>query len=411
MISYGECLKILKDIAKLHRSDLEEDISLDQSVGRVLNEDLFAHENSPSFDNSAMDGFAVNTAAVSNLVNSWISVNALIGAGDSALKIQPAEGAVEIMTGAPIPNSYYDSVVRAEDVEVKTDPLGHKMIRLRAEPKLKDNIRFAGEDTKVGEKLLSKGQVISCQHLLVLATHGISCVKVKRKIEIGLLSTGKEIVEYQSKELQFGQIRNSTGVYLQSALTSPLFKVSNYGIIKDEHETYIERIKKIFENDIELLISTGAVSMGVYDFVKPALESIGAKVHFHKCAIRPGKPILFATVIYDKKIRFIFGVPGNPISTLVGLKFFIRPFLDSFLECEVEKPRLAALVSDTRKPEGLKCFFKAKVFSDGVETKVESLKGQASFMVSPLLQSNAWVVFTEEGSLMKRGTQVEVFNL
>lgn len=411
MISYGESLKILKDIAKLYRSDLEEEVSIDKSIGRVLTEDIFAQENNPSFDNSAMDGFAVNTTATSILVNSWIPVKALIGAGDPALEIQKIEGAVEIMTGASIPSAYYDSVVRVEDVEVKTDPSGKKMIRLSVPPKLRDNIRIAGEDTKVGDKLLSKGQVISCQHLLVLATQGISRVKVKRKIEIGILSTGKEIVDYHSKELQFGQIRNSTGVYLESSLVSPLFKVSNYGIIQDEQGLYIERIKKIFENDIELLISTGAVSMGVYDFVKPALESIGAKVHFHKCAIRPGKPILFATVVYNQKVRFIFGVPGNPISTLVGLKFFIRPFLATLLDCETERPLLAVLASDTKKPDGLKCFFKAKVFSEGVETKVEPLKGQASFMVSPLLQSNAWVVFPEEGSLMKRGTQVEVFNL
>lgn len=411
MISYEESFKILTDIAKQHKGDLEDEVPLERSVGRVLAEDIFAQENNPPFDNSAMDGFAVNAAAATNLLNDWISVKALIGAGDPAPEIQNIDGAVEIMTGAPIPNAYYDSVVRVEDVEVKTDSRGGKIIRLSSPPKPKDNIRLTGEDTKIGEKLLSKGQVISCHHVLALATQGISRVKVKRELKIGLLSTGKELVDYRSKELQFGQIRNSTGVYLQTALTDPLFKVSSYGIIQDDPEIYIEKIKDILKDDTEILISTGAVSMGVYDFVKPALEGLGAKVCFHKCAIRPGKPILFATIFYDKKVRFIFGVPGNPISTLVGLKFFIRPFIDSLLGCEVETPLLAVLASDTKKPEGLKCFFNAKIFSDEAGIKVEPLKGQASFKVSPLLQSNAWVVFPKEGSLMKRGTQVEVFHL
>ncbi len=411
MISYNESLNILQEIAKLQSSEFEEEVSLAQSVGRVLSEDLFARENNPPFDNSAMDGFAINAQLAAKQMHSWISVNALIGAGDNVCEIENKDGAIEIMTGAPIPNAYYDSVVRVEDVEVRIDSSGKKWIKLRTTPQVSDNMRKTGEDTKVGKKLLSKGQIILSQHLVALAAQGITSFKVKKKINIGILSTGKEIVEYQSQKLKFGQIRNSTGVYLESVLTGPLYKVKNYGIIQDNEEMYIERIKKIFEEDTELVISTGAVSMGIYDFVKSALESIGGKVHFHKCAIRPGKPILFATVHYQNKMRFIFGAPGNPIATLVGWKFFINPFLDNLLECEPKKPFFATLASDTKKPDGLKCFFMAKVFSEGSETHVESLKGQASFMVSTLLQSNAWVVLPEEGSLLKRGTPVEVFNI
>lgn len=434
MISYSESLKILEEAARTYPNDENEDVDLLQSVERVLAEDLRARENNPPFDNSAMDGFAINAAAITAFMNSsnnCIPVLTLIAAGDSAnnyvrngvyqcaddgdddsdFQIERLEGAVEIMTGAPIPHPYYDTVVRVEDVHVTINQYGQKMIQLNSKPRVGDNIRRTGEDTRAGDLLLGKGERISRKHLLVLATQGFSRVKVKKQIKVGILSTGKEIVDYATEKLRFGQIRNSTGIYLESSLANPLYKVKNYGIIPDNPTTYLEKLKELFDEEVELFISTGAVSMGVYDFVKPALESIGSKVHFHKCAIRPGKPILFSTLIYNGKTRYIFGLPGNPISTLVGFRFFIRPFIDFLLRGSLEKPLTAVLASDIKKPEGLKCFYKAKMFSDGPETKVEALKGQASFMVSPLLQSNAWMVLPEEGTTIKCGTQVEVVTL
>lgn len=414
MISYKESLKILEEAACRDRDEDCEEVELLRSVDRLLAEDLKARENNPYFDNSAMDGFAVNAAATEahlNLSNEWIPVQSVIAAGDTNFKVERLEDAVEIMTGAPIPHPYFDSVVRIEDVQVITNLQGQKMIRINSAPVPGSNIRRAGEDTKAGDVLLCKGVRISCEHLLVLATQGISRLKVKKKIRISILSTGKEIVDYATKELKFAQIRNSTGVYLEASLASPLCNVKNYGIVQDEPSAYVEHIKKLLHEDSDLIISTGAVSMGMYDFVRPALESIGAKIHFHKCSIRPGKPILFASIVYKNKTRFIFGLPGNPVSTMVGLRFFIKPFINLLLKIKTVKPLMATLVSDTKKPEGFKCFFKAKVSLEGPEAKVEILKGQASFMVSPLLQSNAWVVFPEEGTLVKSGTSVEVFAL
>ncbi|NJM09502.1 MAG: molybdopterin molybdotransferase MoeA [Bdellovibrionaceae bacterium] len=414
MILYNDSLQILEEAARDYIDSFVEEVALAQSVERILAEDLRARENSPAFDNSAMDGFAVNTEAMATQINStndWIPVQATIGAGDTDFKIEGLRDAVEIMTGAPIPDSYFDSVVRIEDVQVEAGAQGKKLIKLKSKPVLGGNIRRAGADTREGDLLLSKGDRVSCKHLLVLASQGISRLKVKKPIKIGILSTGKEIVEYETDELRFGQIRNSTGVYLEAALANASCAVKNYGIVRDKQELYIESVRRIFNEDVDILVSTGAVSMGAYDFVKPALKSIGAEIRFHKCAIRPGKPILFATIVHDSKTRFIFGVPGNPISTMVGLKFFIKPFIDLLLKGKPERPLIAVLATDTKKPEGLRCFYKAKVFSDGPEAEVESLKEQGSFMVKPLLKSNAWVVFPEEGTLVKRGTPVEVFSL
>ncbi len=414
MISYDECLKILKEVAIKNPQVQVEEVQLSQAVGRILAKEIVALENNPPFDNSAMDGFAVNFASINNradIAKEWIPVQALVCAGDADITTVKNEGAVEIMTGAPIPDSYFDSVIRVEDVEQMKDSFGNKLIQLKSIPLIGKNIRRSGEDTKVGDLLFAKGMRISNEHLLALATQGYSRIQVKRQIKVAILSTGKEIVSHETKELSPGQIRNSTGVYLEAALVSPSLKIENHGIIQDDPGEYLEKVKNIFADECDILISTGAVSMGVHDFVRPALESIGANVHFHKCAIRPGKPVLFASFNYKNRTRFIFGLPGNPVSTAVGLKFFIKPFIDLLLTGNTEKPMRAVLSADTKKPEGLRCFFKAKVNLDDPEARVESLKGQSSFMVSPLIHSNAWVVFSEAGSLVKKGTEVEVFNL
>lgn len=414
MISYKESLKILQEVAESIPQTQIEEVSLSQAVGRILAEEVVARENNPSFDNAAMDGFAVNISTFVDHLNSpppWIPVQTVVGAGDAEFHIHERGGAIEIMTGAPIPSPDFDSVVRIEDVEVKRDLDERKLIRINLNPKPGDNIRRTGEDMKPGAVLLKKNTQIKNEHLLALATQGISRLKVKKKIKIGIISTGKEIVDHETECLRPGQIRNSTGVYLQAVLSDRNFEVKNYGIVRDDPAKYLERLNEIFNDDVEILLSTGAVSLGVYDFIKPALKSVGAKVHFHKCAIRPGKPVLFASILYDGKTRFIFGMPGNPIATLAGLRFVVRPFIDLLLTGEIEKSSKAILVSDTRKPEGLRCFFTAKVILDGAGAWVEALKSQASFMVSPILQSNAWVVLPEDGDCVQGGTQVEVFFL
>ncbi len=414
MMTHQESLEILKSVASNFPILESETVPLAKAVGRILWEDIAARENNPPFDNSAMDGFALHFDSLPKLqasADGWIPVQVLISAGDRDFQIQKEEAAIEIMTGAPIPDAYFDTVIKVEDVEQKRDKNGVKWIRIQSQPRRGDHIRRCGEDTRVGDLLLSKNQRLNCEHLLALATQGISFLKVKRRVQVAILSTGKEVVPFESPKLDFGQIRNSTGIYLQTVLSHPALKVVNEGIIKDDPDLYVQKLGKIFNDDTDILISTGAVSMGVHDFVRPALESLGAMIHFHKCAIRPGKPVLFATLDWKGKRKFLFGVPGNPVSTAVGLRFFVKPFVDLLLSGEIEKPIHAVLTADTQKPEGLKCFFKAKVDLENPEPSVESLKGQASFMVAPFIQSNAWVVFPEPGEIIKQGTKVEVFTL
>lgn len=409
MISYQQGLDTLLDMAKKQLLETEI-IELENSVGRVLSQDILATEASPPFDNSAMDGFALQEAIFKNWKEGaeiTVDVGACVAAGDQVYDQYSKHLAVEIMTGAAIPSDKFFAVVKIEDVLVFSDG-GQKKITLFSKPSSGENIRRAGEDFKVGQMLLEAGTQIQHQHILALATLGVSQLSVAKKINIAIASTGKELVDCKTKKLSPGQIRNSTGLYLESYLTDHYFTVLNKGIIADDIQSYQSNLKQAFDEGADVFISTGAVSMGIYDFVRPALEQLGAHICFHKCAIRPGKPILFATLQYKGRSRFIFGVPGNPVSTAVGLRFFIMPFLRCLQKQEPLSPVFAVLDQDVKKPMGLKCFFKAELKQSCGENKVLSLPGQASFMVSPLLKSNAWVVFPEQAEKIERGSKVEV---
>ncbi len=432
MKTYNECLDILKSVATQNVNTgisylNSELVDLENAVGRVLAEDLVASEASPPFDNSAMDGFAVNYENLVELFQKQnsstpqgvvVKVIQCIAAGDSVQinntnfsKLK--DTAVEIMTGAPLPNSFYDTVIKIEDVQVMRSSSSE--IQIFQLPTKKENTRKAGEDFQVGQKVLSKGTKIELQHLLGLATLGIHHVLVAKTPIITIASTGKELVDYHCEKLQPGQIRNSTGIYLQAYFKSCQLEVKNLGVIEDQVEPYKNAVRQAFDQGADIFISTGAVSMGQFDFVKPALLEMGAQIHFHKAAIRPGKPILFASLNYQQRTRYIFGVPGNPVSTAVGLKFFILPFIENLLNyhssVDPSKKMWMELAQDVNKPEGLRCFFKASMHEDSGQLKVKSLPGQASFMVSPLLKTNAWVVLPEEDKIILQGTKVEVHTL
>jgi molybdopterin molybdotransferase len=417
MITHNECLNILRDLS-LNKIIQTEQILIEESVGRLLEEDLIATESSPPFDNSAMDGFALNLSLLEKYkVGSLycLPISNCIGAGDK-VSITSGTVAVEIMTGAPLPSSELTAVIKIEDVVVSKN-LSDQIIQIEFSqpPQWGENIRRSGEDFKEGQLILKKGTLLNHQHILALATLGIDKLIVRKKIKIAIASTGKELVDFKTKKLGPGMIRNSTGVYLESYLQSLHCHVQNLGIIADSIPDYQKMVISAFDNDCDMLISTGAVSMGKFDFVRPALEELGAKIHFHKCAIRPGKPILFATILYKQRTKYIFGIPGNAVSTAVGLRFFVVPFLNFLINPDYS-PNLTSskvrLKEETKKPEGLKCFFKADLEKnkDGQKT-ILSLPGQASFMVSPLLKTNSWVVFKEEGSVVPKGTEVEVFDL
>jgi len=424
VILYREALTILEEIAKVH-SLSDEWIDLDQSLGRILSEPVLSQEGVPSFNNSAMDGFALrasDTFGATSTEPVRLLVSGLIAAGDSAQSHTASSAArswqaIEIMTGAPMPEGGgFDAVVRIEDVKVIRSPQGMaQSIEVFKPAKPGDNVRLKGTDYSVGSLAVNVGTRLDPEHILACASLGVSKLKVKSLPKVIILSTGSELIDFREKTLSPGMIRNSTGPFLTTALKKMGFEASYLGVVRDDPQLYQRMLRQaIDDKGADIVISTGAVSMGKYDFVSDVLKEMNAKIHFHKAAIRPGKPILFAELNDAKKKRScaFFGVPGNPVSTAVGLRFFIEPYIRSLLSLPREKGISVQLSRDASKPAGLRCFFKgqAKATENGV-IEVEALKGQASYIVSALLDANAWVVLPEQGTTTSKGTLVEIYPL
>ena len=413
MIRASEACAQIREVA-LGRTLGSESVPLSELAGRRLAEDLLSQECVPHWDNSAMDGFAVcadwtQSATATNGVR--LPVSASIVAGDSgSLQDRPGERfAVEIMTGAPLPHGPWDSIVKIEEVQVLKGVDGAPSEIVISKPAKKgDFVRYQGEDFAIGQLVASKGMLVTPDFILAFAALGIHRAQVFRKPRVAVLSTGRELVNAHEPLLRPGMIRNSTAPYLEAALPALGAEYKWYGTIEDDPEAFKRALMVILADSPDVVLTTGAVSMGKHDFVREALESMGARTHFHKMAIRPGKPLLFSEF---QNGPVIFGVPGNPISTAVGLRFFVTPYLRALARLEKERPIRAKLFKNAPKPEGLRCYFKARLDLTESGSWVEALAGQGSALLGPLLQANAWVEFPEEGSQMSQGEWVDVHPL
>jgi molybdopterin molybdotransferase len=405
---YSEALGTIRKIgAKAYRE--HEICTLEDACDRVLATEIICPENNPSFDNSAMDGFALPAsltaqASVGNLVT--VPIYQTLGAGETAVGDIPVGVAVEIMTGAEIPAKHLDTVVRVEDVQV-VESKGSRQLVFAAPVLPMMNIRPRGSDLKTGDSLLNAGTQIGPHQMMALATFGITQVPVLRRPLVVVISTGKELVDYRSTPPGRGQIRNSTAPFIVKSLERLGCRVQFMGIVDDDLRSLDRAFGNAFAERPDMVISTGGVSVGRYDWVEHVLKGHGVEVHFHKCAIRPGKPILFGSLEGTQ----VFGIPGNPISSAVAIRFFVTPFLRSLMGLGDERPQLAAIQRDIKKPEGLRCFFRSiSQFKDNVGF-VEVLTGQESYRLRSSLQANSWAVLPEHGEIVTEGTLVEVFSL
>lgn len=307
MITIEQAYKIvLQDVKSLNT----EKVSFTDSLGRILAEDVKSDIEMPPFDKSAMDGYACRKEDLSNP----LEIIEVIPAGKTPEKVIGKNQCANIMTGAPIPEGA-DTVVQVE----LTDVSGNTVNVLEA-PK-KSNISYQAEDVEVGTKVLSKGIKIESQHIAVFAAVGYTDVLVYRKPQVGIISTGDELVEPQNKPA-LSQIRNSNG-YQLIAQVKACGAVANYVGIADDtpEDTFNKVTKALNENDIVLL--TGGVSMGSFDFVPQVLEQAGVKIEFDAIAVKPGKPTTFGKA----NNKYCFGLPGNPVSSFMQFDLLVKPLI------------------------------------------------------------------------------------
>jgi molybdopterin molybdotransferase len=400
MLLYKDALELLMAAARERGRRPFQTVPLKDSIGRVCSSALVGAEDLPPFDNSAMDGFAVraaSTAGASAQKPLTLPVAATLSAGD-APSDAAAGAAVEIMTGAPVPRGY-DAVVRVEDVERLE---GGRAIALREPAGEGDYVRRRGADFAAGGPILREGERLEPRHVLALAALGVARVPVRLRPRVAFLSTGRELVDHDRKPGP-GQIRNATGPYLEAALVERLgCQLVAKASVGDDAAVFADKLEELLEQDLDMILATGGVSMGRHDYVPAVVARHGGEVLFHKTATRPGKPVLAARFGHGP---LFLGLPGNPISTVVALRFFGEPILRWWLGMPDEKPRLLRLAAAVEKPAGLRCFFKAKL----EEFEVRVLEGQASFQIRPLLDADCWAVLPEEGTRLEAGARVEVY--
>ena len=378
-----------------------------QSLGRVLAEDVLSPIDLPPFDNTAMDGYALHGGGETIASGREFDVRGEQAAGDGESRVD-GQGAWEIMTGARIPDGL-DAVVPVEQIEVldrDTDDRATR-IRLTAAVAPGQHVRRAGEDIAQGALALAAGTWLGPQHLLLAAGLGIAELPLRQRPKVALLCTGRELVDDPAQPLLPGQIRNSNGPFLAARLQAAGAEVVLRETVPDDVEAFQQALSRALAAGAQVVLSTGAVSMGRYDFVPPTLSALGAEILFHKVAMRPGKPLLFARLPGG---QLYFGLPGNPVSSAIGLRFFVEAALRVMLGLPEERAWRLPLLQATKKKPGFRLYQKARLQlgADG-RLGVELLKGQESFKTRPLLAATVWAALPADAAELPAGSPVDIY--
>jgi molybdopterin molybdotransferase len=393
-----EAQKVVLDAAPV--LGLEKTSILDV-LGRVLGEDIIAERENPPWDNSAMDGFAVRwddikqEQAIQKAVT--LSIIEDVPAGTMPSKAVGPGQAIRIMTGAPIPQGA-DTVLKVED----TEHTPHSVRVFKAEPK-GANIRPQGEDVRKGECIIAKGTRIRPSEAGMLAILAKSFVFVYQRPRVAILSTGDELADLDERFSEEKIINsNSYGIAaaVQEAGGIPLL----LGIARDTPAALKEKISQGLNADI--LVLSGGVSMGDYDFTKTVFHELGAEMHFWKLAIRPGQPLAFGKI----HGKLAFGLPGNPVSSMVTFEQLVRPAVLKMSGCRsYGRPVVQAIFQGTFSKRGDRRHFLRGILTneEGV-FKVRTTGDQGSGILTSMVKANCLIDVPVEVERINTGDEVVV---
>ena len=407
MISYEQSKKILKK-AKIKIKD--EIINSVYSLNRLVSKNVYSSINYPTGDNAAFDGYAINsqdTNRIKKKSKKQFKIIGSIAAGSKPFKKKIKKfDTIEIMTGGILPKGF-DTIIPIEQINFYPNKTNKKYILIDQKIKKHNHIRFAGSDFKKGEVILKKKNIVQPNHILAFKTLGIKKIKVKKKINILFFSTGNEITDKDN--VPSWKVRNSNSHYIKNLNENFLFNFENGGILKDNHQSVFKRkIKKMLNNKTDIIITSGAVSAGKYDYIPTVVKNFKLSEYFKSVAIRPGKPILFAKI--KSKHKAIFGLPGNPMSSAACFRFFVIPYIENILGLSSEKPVRGILKNSFIKKKKFTRFAKSKLTTtkDG-KIEVEILKGQESFRIKSFIKSNIWALLPAGKSQFKKGEIIDCF--
>lgn len=409
MNSYKSALK------KLNQNKLiikNEKIDLTKALNRISALEVISPVNYPSSNNTAFDGFAINSKETKYLNNKRIKKFKIIktlAAGDNPkIKKVPKFSTIEVMTGAIIEKPF-DTIIPIEKIKFFPNKVKPKFIILKEKIKKNQFIRFAGSDFKKGSKVIKKGQLINPSHILALKTLSIKKILVKKKINIVFYSTGNEISNRNI--IPNWKIRNSNNQYIKSFLKFFPANFIEKTVLKDNDlNKFKNEIKKNLKSNANIIITSGGVSAGKFDFIPKVINNFKKLDSFKSVAARPGKPLMFMK--FKSKDKVFFGLPGNPISSVACFRFFIIPFLFASMESKIEKPIMARLKNTFVKNKKFTRFIKGKLsISNKGLTEFKVFEGQESFKIKPFANSNCWALFSDKKSIFKKGELVACYSL
>ncbi|RTL39733.1 MAG: molybdopterin molybdenumtransferase MoeA [Candidatus Melainabacteria bacterium] len=408
MISYDEARRlILQEVTPLPQARLR----LDELLGSFLSQPVTAKFAMPRFDNSAVDGYAVLCADVQNASSGEPAKLKLLGeiAAGSAdeFKLEPGT-AIKVLTGARVPPSV-EAVVMKEYCE---EHYGFLHVSKTANPG--DNIRRAGDEFKTGEHVLPAGVRVNPAVIGLLATLGYASFTAHTKPRVAIVTTGDELIQ-PGHQLRDGQIYDSNSYALQAALSS--LGIDEW-VVQHARDT-MKSTKQAFSfaiDQADIIISSGGVSVGDYDYVKPTLEEMGVETVFWRIAIKPGKPVYFGTLQQPrrKQKKLIFGLPGNPVSILVTFNEFVKPALLKMMGDTRQQGLLlpAILQKSLRKPLGRLDLVRGTLsLNDQGQLQVMPTMGQDSHMISGLCLAECLIHFPDQSDSLLEGSTVAVHML
>ncbi|MBT5876166.1 MAG: molybdopterin molybdotransferase MoeA [Candidatus Latescibacteria bacterium] len=381
-----------------------ERLDLFASLDRVMSENVIATRLQPPWDNSAMDGYAVRSADVAAATDTsptLLSVTEHIAAGYRSSRGIGKGEAVQIMTGAPIPEGA-DAVVRSED----TDQIDDSTVSIKKSVPAGKDLRRAGEDLSPGDLLLPAGTRIRPAEIGLLASNNQTYVSVHRRPRVAILSTGDEIADI-GEDTYDARIIDSNSYSLTAQVLDAGATPIRLGISRDDPTELESMLRAGLSADA--IITSGGVSVGEYDFVKSALGALGTTMEFWKVAMTPGRPFAFGTI----QDTLAFGLPGNPVAAMVTFELFVRPALIKMSGgSKLYRPTVRAkLLGDIGKTKGRKQFLRMQLFERENQLYANPTGAQGSGILRSMSLADGLAITHEDQTLIRAGDEVEVMLL
>ena len=370
-----------------------ETVSIRDSLGRILAEDIVSPSNVPNHDNSAMDGYAYQYSEGIKMIK--IIGTALAGRPFTG-KVQAGE-CVKIMTGAMIPQGT-NTVVMQEKTVNKGE-----YIHVLEVPTQGANVRLAGEDLKIGEAVLNKGHQIQAADMGLLASLGIAKITVNRQLKVAFFSTGDELVSV-GKPLKQGQVYDSNRYTIYGMLSQLNTLITDFGVVPDQPDL-LEKTLLEAANHHDVIITSGGVSVGEADYMKTILAKHG-QVLFWKINMKPGRPLAYGKIGH----AHYFGLPGNPVSTMVTFYQFVKQALLLLMGMAVSEPPLFVVPCSApiKKAKGRTEFQRGVLFEENKQWKVKPLANQGSGILSSMSKANCFIVLDESVGDCETDTPVKI---